>query len=288
MAVGRKIKKGLDYFQIDTHIFSDIKIRKLIKYANPNAVSIYICLLAMIYKDGYYIKWDEDMPFIVSEETGINEEEIKQTLTILLKVSLFSEALFQEYQILTSKGIQERYQRINIISKRKSNVTEFSLIGSEETSIDSEETAIDSEEAIDTSDLSTQKKRKEKKKEEKKINSIDAADSRALDPSFDSYQHKPLDKLKLLLLDSKIWHLAVAKSLGIENPENISRWIEKFFDHVAASGTETTSESEAKKHCLNWIRKQIEMGASLISTANKPQKITAIERRYLKQEIENV
>ena len=47
--------------------------------------------------------------------------------------------------ILTSKGIQERYEFICQQSKRKAKITEYSLINSEETDINSEETMINSE-----------------------------------------------------------------------------------------------------------------------------------------------
>ena len=62
--MARTSKKGLEYFPMDIDIFSDLKIRKLIKYQGGKAISIYALLLCSIYKNGYYIEWDEELPFI--------------------------------------------------------------------------------------------------------------------------------------------------------------------------------------------------------------------------------
>ncbi len=174
MAVGRKIKKGLNFFPVDVDIFQDIKIRKLIRYASGNAIAIYLCLIAKIYKNGYYLKFDDDLYFIIAEETGINEEEIHINVEVMYNVGLFDKSMFEKFGIMTSKGIQERYQYVSDLSRRKSNVEKYNLISSEETPINAEEIAIDSEETIDTAEetainsvKTTQSKQKQKVNETK-------------------------------------------------------------------------------------------------------------------------
>ena len=68
--MARTFKKGLDYFPLDIDIFNDLKIRKLIKYQGGKAITVYALLLCNIYKSGYYMKWDKELPFICSELTG--------------------------------------------------------------------------------------------------------------------------------------------------------------------------------------------------------------------------
>ena len=51
--MGRKNKIGLEYFPFDIDFFSDLKIRKLIKYQGGKAVTVYALLLCIIYKQGY-------------------------------------------------------------------------------------------------------------------------------------------------------------------------------------------------------------------------------------------
>jgi len=154
--MARPKKVGLDYFPLDIDFFEDIKIRKLIKYLGSKSISIYTYMLCKIYKEGYFIKWDTELPFIVSEATGSKEEYVNEVLKFCLKNHLFSEELYNKHNILSSKGIQERYKLICITAKRKFNISKYNLVNSEETLVNSEETLVNSE-------FSTQSKVKESK-----------------------------------------------------------------------------------------------------------------------------
>lgn len=126
--MARTSKKGLEYFPMDIDIFSDLKIRKLIKYQGGKAISIYALLLCSIYKNGYYIEWDEELPFICSELTGFDEAYVSEVIKTCLSLGLFSKELFDAEGVLTSKGIQERYSRICIQCRRVCNITDYSLL----------------------------------------------------------------------------------------------------------------------------------------------------------------
>lgn len=157
--MGRNKKEGLSYFPFDVDFFQDLKIRKLIKYQGSNAIAIYAFILCNIYKDGYYIRWDSDLPFIISEQTGYEESYIVEVINCCLDIGLFSKKLFDSERVITSFGIQDRYRKINDLCRRKSDISEYMLISSEEKRISSEETPI-------TSAKSTQRKEKESKGKE--------------------------------------------------------------------------------------------------------------------------
>lgn len=163
--MGRNKKVGLDYFPMDVDFFQDIRIRKLIKYQGGKAVTVYALLLCTIYKQGYYMRWDEELPFIISEQTGFEEAYIQEVFKCCLMVGLFSKKLYDSNKILTSKGIQERYQMIGDLCRRRVDISsEFMLISSEEIPITSEEIPFSSEEKPINSAKSTQSKRNENKK----------------------------------------------------------------------------------------------------------------------------
>lgn len=169
--MARKIKQGLDYFPFDVTFFNDIKIRKLIKYQGGAAISVYTSLLCNIYEEsGYYILWDKELPFIVSETTGLKEAFINEVIECCLKVGLFNNDLYEKEKVLTSKGIQERYDLICRQAKRKSQIKNFNLISLEETEINSEEINNISEVNNINSGKSTQSKVKESKVKESKVN----------------------------------------------------------------------------------------------------------------------
>ncbi len=126
--MARPNKRGFDYFPLDTDIFNDLKIRKLIKRKGSEAVAMYTYILSIIYRDGYYTHWDEDLAFVTAEQLGITETQITNILDCCLEMGLFSKRLFETEKILTSAGIQKRYLKICTLCKRTHTVDEYSLI----------------------------------------------------------------------------------------------------------------------------------------------------------------
>jgi len=168
--MARPHKTGLDYFPFDVDFFEDIKIRKLIKRQGGKAPSVYTLLLCLIYKNGYYIGGDKELPFIILEKTGFDEVYIRQVINDCFSLGLFNKTLYDEEKIITSKGIQIRYLEIQKMLKRKAVIPKYNLIGSEETGVITEETGVSSEETgVITeetgvsSELSTQRKEKKRK-----------------------------------------------------------------------------------------------------------------------------
>lgn len=129
-------------------------------------MTVYALLLCLIYKGGYYMMWDEELPFIISEQTGFEEAYISEVIKSCLALGLFSKELFEMEHVLSSKGIQERYRDICKQINRKCDFVEYSLISSEEKHISSEEMPISSEEMPINSEKIPQKKIKEKEKKE--------------------------------------------------------------------------------------------------------------------------
>ena len=121
---GRPLKQGLDYFSLDVDFFQSAKVKRIIRGCGCKAVSVLICLLANIYrKDGYFLKWDGDMGYLIAEEIGAdiraNSPELMVTdvLSKALSVGFFHNPIFEEYGVLTSEGIQERF--FTAIERRK-------------------------------------------------------------------------------------------------------------------------------------------------------------------------
>lgn len=113
---------------MDIDMFQDIRIRKLIKYQGGASVSVYTLLLCLIYKDGYYMRWDNELPFIVSEITGLEENHISEVIRCCLSIGLFDKGLYDKEKILTSRSIQQRYCSIKRLNKRLARIDEYRLI----------------------------------------------------------------------------------------------------------------------------------------------------------------
>lgn len=126
----RKRKKGLDAWPCETDMFQDIKVRKLIRYQGTKAVAVYTCLLCNIYRDGYYIVWDSELPFVISETLGCDEGFVREVIECCVKIGLLDENMYKTHQVLTSRGIQARYQRAQSKGRRGALVGEYTLLDS--------------------------------------------------------------------------------------------------------------------------------------------------------------
>ncbi len=116
--MARPLKQGLEYFSFDTDFFSDVKIRRISRACGPASTSILICLLCNIYRDkGYYIAWDENLPFVVADTIGTTEGAVEEVIKKAIQVGFFDKELFDKYKILTSNGIQTRFK--SAVSRRE-------------------------------------------------------------------------------------------------------------------------------------------------------------------------
>lgn len=111
--MARPKKDGVNYFPFDTDFFSDDKIRMLKARYGADGITMYIYLLTRIYSDkGYYLEWyGEDSDCLVAETLNMSSDKVGQIKAYLLKRSLFDDTLFKSAEVLSSKGIQRRYQQ---------------------------------------------------------------------------------------------------------------------------------------------------------------------------------
>jgi hypothetical protein len=169
--MARPIKEGLDYFPLDVDSFGDYKILLVEEKLGYKASYVAIRLLCIIYRESYYIRWDSSAALATAKMVGnnIKSDEINEIVKTLVDVGFFDRVLLESKGILTSRGIQKRWQLITHLLKRKGKIKpEFMLLDSEETNDTTGVTVVNSEETGSETELSTQRKGKEKKEKEKK------------------------------------------------------------------------------------------------------------------------
>ena len=109
--MARPIKSGLDYFPMDVGFFSDPKIKKLKGRYGSQGISVYIYLVCEIYKEGYYMLFDDDMYDIIADDLHLSVDLIRQVMQFLCSRSLLTMIkLAASDTYITSRGIQRRYQ----------------------------------------------------------------------------------------------------------------------------------------------------------------------------------
>ena len=118
--MARISKPGLDYFPLDVNFLQDRKVRRISCRHHAAGIAALTSLLCLIYKEkGFYVAWNQDTLFDISQEVCCEEEEMQAIIDDCLSVGLFDTYIYKEYGILTSQAIQEQYHKIITDSRRK-------------------------------------------------------------------------------------------------------------------------------------------------------------------------
>ncbi|MBU7576484.1 MAG: DUF4373 domain-containing protein [Flavihumibacter sp.] len=119
--MGRHIKEGLSYFPLDVDFFEDEKVQFISARFGIKGDGILARLLCRIYRQGYGLSWDDDVALLFARAVGEPNALglVKEVVGECLKRGFFDEALFKRFGLLSSKGIQKRYSKICLDSKRK-------------------------------------------------------------------------------------------------------------------------------------------------------------------------
>ena len=129
-------KQGIDYAGWSVDIFDgDKKIDKLLDAKGWKGFGIYFFLCQRAYKtNGYYYEWGYDDCATTARKMGggINSGTVKETVDYCLQVDLFDRRLFDEWGVLTSRGIQRRFWAVLSERRSKTVYQEYWLLKSEE------------------------------------------------------------------------------------------------------------------------------------------------------------
>lgn len=127
--MARPTAKGVEYFPLNVNFINDLKVRKLLLSCGAEAIAVLIYLLSTIYKDeGYYVEIHEDEIDLIALDVNVTPEFVLKVINKACEVRFFDVNLYNNFNILTSKGIQERYLKITERRKNSVVITQFNLI----------------------------------------------------------------------------------------------------------------------------------------------------------------
>lgn len=167
MIMARPQKDGLDYFPIVTSFDDNMEL--IISEFGPEGLGIIIGLYQRIYANSYYMDWNEDTLLLFATK-HINTEitRINSVLMRSFDRKIFNKELYDQFGILTSRGIQKQFLRVCKTSRRKSVpfIKEYCLItqNDELFGVITELIGVNSEELQQNDVIGTQSKEKEKEK----------------------------------------------------------------------------------------------------------------------------
>lgn len=216
--MARPIKEGLDYFPLDVDFHSDEKIEIISGEFGVKGEAIAIRLLCAIYRQGYFIKWSEALKYKLAKQTSLSPNLIQEVVTRLVKWSFFDPTLFNSSAVLTSRGIQKRYQQIT--KKRKIeaqdywilDATEFPTPKPAETIVNSTETIVNSAET--TQSKVKESKGKETKEEEEEEKQPSSSSSKNTFDVSDFFPEHEVPTPEVIPDDAKDIHSQLLKALN--------------------------------------------------------------------------
>lgn len=136
--MARPQKIGLDYFPFDVDFFADRKIKVLFARFGCEGVAFYLYILCEIYRDkGFFVQCDDEFLEVASAELQIPREKLLRLLKLMAERELIHGGLLKEKGVLTSRGVQLRYQRAKDSAGRKTPISvrkELWLLNGRETS----------------------------------------------------------------------------------------------------------------------------------------------------------
>lgn len=96
------------YFPLDLHL--DSKMRFVEAAFGIKGFGVIVKLWQKIYAtEGYYIEWTEDERLLFADEIRVGRNLLSEIVTVAIKKEIFDADMFENYGILTSKGIQKRH-----------------------------------------------------------------------------------------------------------------------------------------------------------------------------------
>lgn len=114
------LKAGLGYFSFDVDFFEDPKLEFISAKFGIKGEIIAIKLLCRIYRNGYYMEWNDDQAILFAKRVGdgVAYSLVKDVVSELVRRGFFSETILNSFGVLTSSGIQKRY--FEAVKRRKS------------------------------------------------------------------------------------------------------------------------------------------------------------------------
>ena len=169
MGRGAPNKKGLAYFPKMIDFYEDDKIFDLLDRYGPLGVTVYDCILCIVYKHGYYAeipldKLSKMIIKMIGNKWVKSQKAVVQVVHFCSEIGLLDDDLMTK-NIITSVGIQRRYYEIAVKRmKRRLYTDQYWLLGKAEdeepllnaplNGINSEENRITSEENQNNSEES--------------------------------------------------------------------------------------------------------------------------------------
>ena len=112
---------GINYFPVGVNFMEENAMEEIEAKYGIKGSAIVLKLMCKIYKEGYYIRWDEEQCLIFANKAGreVQAEEVQGIIEILFTKGILDRNSYQENGILTSESIQKVWMEATKRRKRE-------------------------------------------------------------------------------------------------------------------------------------------------------------------------
>ena len=116
---------GINYFPIGVNFMEENAMEVIEAKYGIKGPAIVLKLLCKIYKEGYFIRWDEEQCLIFANKAGreVQAEEVQGIIEILFIKGILDRNSYRENGILTSENIQKVW--LEATKRRKRELSEL-------------------------------------------------------------------------------------------------------------------------------------------------------------------
>ena len=112
---------GINYFPVGVNFMEENAMEVIEAKYGIKGSAIVLKLMCKIYKEGYYIRWDEEQCLIFANKAAreVQAEEVQGIIEILFTKGILDRNSYQENGILTSESIQKVWMEATKRRKRE-------------------------------------------------------------------------------------------------------------------------------------------------------------------------
>ena len=124
---------GINYFPVGVNFMEENAMEVIEAKYGIKGSAIVLKLMCKIYKEGYYIRWDEEQCLIFANKAGreVQAEEVQGIIEILFTKGILDRNSYQENGILTSENIQKVWMEATKRRKRELSELPYLMVKTE-------------------------------------------------------------------------------------------------------------------------------------------------------------
>ena len=279
--MARPTKLGLDYFPHDTHTDEDTALQLLEAEFGLDGYAVYFKLLESIYAQGYAKQWGEDECLLFAKKMGaVNVPKLSEIIKGCIRRSLFDEGVYNLFQILTSKAIQQRWLEAKrkdvsaidpkvclieqtakgVSSPRKNDKNEEKGVFAAKTLVNTAKTLVNTETTPQSKVKYSNSSNSNNARETKRKNEA-AQGALNLEPLQPAGSTRTQATIREVLTSNQIWSNAICSNHRI-SPETFNEYVTKFEQHCFIENRTHNTDGDVQVHFNNWLRIQLNIQAT--------------------------